>query len=205
MDKEHNTERRVIAAFDFDGTLTTRDSLLGFLLFETSPLSLMRSVAKSSFFLLSYALKLIPNDQAKQNLFGNFYRNMSLADFDQRCLRFSRELAAIERPEALAALKWHVEQGHTVVIISASLENWIRPWAEKQGVQHVLATSAEVIDGRLTGRFLSRNCHGTEKVQRLRRLFPDRDAYELYAYGDSKSGDGPLLADADHPYFRCFS
>ena len=63
--------------------------------------------------------------------------------------------------------------------------------------------SAQIVDGRLTGRFLTPNCYGAEKVNRIRQLLPDRQHYYLVAYGDSR-GDRELLAEADEAYYKPF-
>jgi phosphoserine phosphatase len=67
----------------------------------------------------------------------------------------------------------------------------------------VLGTQIEVIDGKLTGRFLSKNCYGQEKVNRILSLYPNRQDYHLTAYGDSR-GDKEMLAFADESYFKPF-
>ncbi|SEK61904.1 HAD-IB family hydrolase [Parapedobacter koreensis] len=195
--------RRIIAAFDFDGTITTKDSLLLFLLFRIGFFRLMANAVASSLYLVGYKLHLIPNYKAKEKLFGNFYKGVPIEAFDRRCVAFAEKLTKILRPEAVAKLNWHLKQGHEVVIISASIANWIIPWAVKNGIQHVLATKIEVHNGLITGKFLSRNCYGPEKLSRFLEQYPDRDSYELYAYGDTE-GDRELLAAADHPFYRTF-
>lgn len=95
-------------------------------------------------------------------------------------------------------LQQHLSQGHEVYIVSASMAEWIRPWASENGVNRVIGTKPEVdADGRLTGRFASTNCHGREKVRRLLEREPCRESYDLYAYGDSR-GDKEMLEFADH-------
>src|SRR5690606_13277514 len=144
-----------------------------------------------------------PNFVAKQALFSLFFKGMSLADFDRQCHLFLAELHRMVRSEAKAKIRWHQSLGHEVVIISASIENWIIPFARQIGVNTVLATTIEIDSGALTGKFLSKNCFGPEKAVRLLQRFPDRENYILYAYGDSK-GDRELLNAADHPFYRLF-
>ena len=91
----------------------------------------------------------------------------------------------------------HKSAGETLFIVSASPENWIRPWAMKNGFTEVIATKLEEKDGMLTGKFASRNCYGVEKVNRLKEFFTDREQVYLSAYGDS-SGDEPMLNYANH-------
>jgi len=200
---DHQHPRKTIAAFDFDGTLTTKDSLLHFLLFKSSPLKLLLRAVPSLYYVLMYSLKLMPNFVAKQALFSLFFRGMAITDFDRRCHLFLTRLNGMVRPEAKEKIQWHQSMGHEVVIISASIENWIIPFAQQMGVDTVLATTIEVNSGVVTGKFLSKNCFGPEKAVRLLERFPDRENYILYAYGDS-NGDRELLGMADHPFYRSF-
>ena len=87
-----------------------------------------------------------------------------------------------------------------MLIVSASIDNWVQPFFTDV---KVLGTQIEVIDGKLTGRFLTKNCYGQEKVNRILTLFPDRKDYHLTAFGDSR-GDKEMLAFADESYFKPF-
>jgi len=197
------TEKKTIAAFDFDGTITTRDTLpvfiwhaqkIGKLFFGT--LSMIPS-------LLMFKLKVIPNYHAKEKLFKTFFAGVRLDKFNELSQSFIPTIERLLNPEAVKKIKWHQEMGHEVVIISASAENWIKPWAEKQSIHTVLATQLEVVQDTITGKFLTKNCHGAEKVNRLLAQYPNRNDYELYAYGDS-NGDTELLALADHAFYRSY-
>lgn len=200
---DHQQHKRVVAAFDFDGTITTKDSLLFFLLFRISLVKLLRNALPSLYYVVMYKLKLMPNFAAKQALFSLFFKGMTIADFDRRCHQFLKTLHGMVRPEAKAKIHWHQSLGHEVVIISASIENWIIPFARQLGIKTVLATTIEVNEGMLTGKFLSKNCFGPEKSSRLLQCFPDRENYILYAYGDS-NGDRELLEISDYPFYRSF-
>ncbi len=90
------------------------------------------------------------------------------------------------------------------MIVSASIADWIEPWAASRGITEVLSCRIETRDGRLTGRLDGPNCYGPEKLRRLLARHPDRTAYELHVYGDGR-GDAALLADADHAYYRRFA
>ena len=91
-----------------------------------------------------------------------------------------------------------------MMIISASIENWVEPFARYLGIDYILCTQVETdLNGILTGAFLTSNCYGAEKVKRLVTFFPDRKSYYLIVYGDSK-GDRELLAYADEKYYKLF-
>ena len=197
------TGRKVIAAFDFDGTIIKRDSLFVFIWYAVSIKRIVLSTLKVMPYLVLYKLKVIPNFKAKEKLFTALFKGVSIADFNTLCKDFATVIQRIVKPEALDKIEWHRQNGHEIVIISASVENWIIPWATLNGIDTVLATQIQVIEGLITGKFLSKNCHGAEKVNRLLQHLPDRENYVLYAYGDS-SGDKDLLQFADHKFYRVF-
>jgi phosphatidylglycerophosphatase C len=197
------TDRKVIAAFDFDGTITTRDTLPVFIWFAVNLGRILRGSLLAMPFVGLYKLKFIPNYQAKEKLFKAFFAGYKLEKFTEICNAFSANIEQLINPAAIKKIKWHQEMGHEVIIISASAENWIRPWAARYGINTLLATQLQIKGNVITGNFLSKNCHGPEKVTRLLAAYPDRDSYELYAYGDS-NGDKELLALADHAFYRSF-
>ena len=154
--------------------------------------------------IVAMKLRLYPNWKAKQHLFSFFFKGISLDKFNDFGNKFSAEIDKILRPKALETLKLHKKNGDSVVILSASIENWIKPWAEEVGADMVLATKIETNKkGLLTGKFLSKNCYGQEKVNRLLELFPDRNNYILIAYGDSP-GDKEFIELSDKGYYNKF-
>jgi phosphatidylglycerophosphatase C len=198
-----NDTKRVIAAFDFDGTVTTRDTLPVFIWFALSVQRILVGSLLMAPFLVLYKLRFIPNFKAKEKLFRTFFAGIRLETFNKLCEKFTGSIDQIVNPLALEKIKWHRQMGHEVIIISASAENWIYPWAIKNDINTVLATRLQIENDHLTGNFLTQNCHGAEKVKRLTEQYPDKENYILYAYGDS-AGDKDLLAFADHSFYRSF-
>ena len=193
----------VVAAFDFDGTLTRRDTLLPFLYRLAGPLGMLwRSVLLLPI-LLGYVLRQLPNDVAKQQVLSRFIAGMTDEALKRQGQRYARYvLPKVLRFDAMTRLAWHRQQGHRCVLISASIEHYVRPWAEANGFDEVLCTRLAVDEeGCLTGRFDGSNCYGAEKARRLRALLGRPEDYVIHAYGDSR-GDREMLAMADHPWFR---
>jgi HAD superfamily hydrolase (TIGR01490 family) len=190
-----------VAVFDFDGTITTQDSLWKFLKFSQSRARLYAGLLCISPVIILYLLKIISNDKAKELLFSCFFKRWSLQKFNSVCRQFSVQIEQMLRPDVLKILDKHKRNGHRIYIISASVENWIIPWAENHGIAGVLATQIEVdLSMRLTGKFKNKNCYGIEKVNRLSAILPDRKSYYLYAYGDS-NGDKEMIDFADDGIF----
>ena len=195
--------KRIIACFDFDGTLTTSDSLLRFLWFAVSPQILICRSLQSGFLLLKYALGLIDNNRGKEQLFSYLFARMEKEDFILKSELFSKSiLPSILNDRALNKLNWHQKHGHECVLISASIEDYLVPWAVQAGFSKVIGTRLAVdANGLLTGKFLAKNCYGPEKVRRLEEYLGILDQFEIYAYGDSR-GDKELLGIADHPFYK---
>ena len=189
---------RGVAAFDFDGTLAAGDSLSGFLSRAVGRPVLASTLAlQSPAMVWAYAARG-GRDAAKAVLLARLLRGHSLAELEAIGRRYSEDLVRRLRPWMLARVDWHREQGHRLVIISASLDVYLEPVGRSLGFDAVLATSLEVDgDGTLTGRLSGLNCRGREKASRLRAWLRGAPA-EIWAYGDSR-GDRELLAMADHP------
>jgi HAD superfamily hydrolase (TIGR01490 family) len=191
-----------IAAFDFDGTITTKDTFVEIIKFSKGKWHCYAGFLLFSPLLIAYKLKFYPNWKIKQQIFSFFFKGIKLADFDKLCNNFCLQKQNIIRQKAKKAIEEHLQNGAQLIIISASIENWVRPFAEKLGISIVLCTTVETNNEQcLTGKFVSKNCYGQEKVNRLLQQFPNRNDYYLVAYGDS-SGDRELLDFADTRYYK---
>lgn len=191
-----------IVAFDFDGTLTTKDTLLVFIRFAKGSKDFWLGFLRFAHLLVLMKLGLYPNWKAKQKVFAHFFEGMRIEDFNEFCLRFTQDHQHLLRPKGIEALHQALSDGAEVMIVSASIDNWVKPFFENQSIQ-ILGTQIEVKDGLLTGRFLSKNCYGQEKVNRIQAIYPHREDYHLTAYGDSR-GDKELLAFADESHYKPF-
>lgn len=194
-----------IAAYDFDGTITKNDTFVGLAFYSKGCLYAVMAFLLYSPLIAASILKLYSNSKVKQKVFAFLFRGMSRKDFDNLCERYCEsKFNGITRQTAYDDIKQRISNGEKVVIVSASLSNWVLPFARKMGVEDVLCTEAE-FDGNdvLTGNFATDNCYGMEKVRRLKKKYPDRQKFKLVAYGDS-SGDREMLDFADEGFNRHF-
>ncbi|MDE6306274.1 MAG: HAD-IB family hydrolase, partial [Muribaculaceae bacterium] len=142
----------------------------------------------------------IRNDKAKEALFGTYFRGMGMNEIRRAGERFADSIDRMLRPNTMTKLNWHLSMGHDVYIVTASMPQWIRPWATAAGISDVIGTEPETdSSGILTGRFATPNCYGPEKVRRFMQVEPDRSSYRLIAYGDSE-GDREMLYEADESH-----
>ena len=189
-----------IYAFDFDGTLTTRDTLLAFIRYAKGTGAFLWGFLRHAHLLVLMKLRLYPNWKAKQRVFSYFFKGMSLEEFDTLCRQFVADNRQLLRPEGVKTLQQAQADGAEVLIVSASIDNWVQPFFPKV---KVVGTQVEVKNGLLSGLFLTQNCYGEEKVRRILALYPDRSEYRLIAFGDSR-GDKELLAFADEAHYKPF-
>jgi phosphatidylglycerophosphatase C len=190
---------RTVAAFDFDGTLTRRDTLGPFLREVAGAGSFASALAADAARIVLAGMGLASRDDAKERLLRRLVGGRRHVDLAARGREYGERVAMTGlRPEMVALLHRHAEAGHEIAIVSASLDLYIDRTAELLGVGTVLCSRLEVArDGRVTGALEGGNCRGPAKIARIREHF-GADGYELWAYGDS-AGDTEMLAAADHP------
>lgn len=192
-----------IAVFDFDGTLISRDSLPDFMIRTCGWVAFCLRLPLIIALKAASLTRVISTHRAKERIFSSFFKGMKQEEFDAACRKYAKHIPEIVFPEALEAIEKHLKKKEEILIISASVPGWIRPWAETVGIRQVEGTEPEVINGILTGRFATPNCKGKEKVNRLKKRYPCFEADTLHVYGDSP-GDKDILALADFPHYKPF-
>lgn len=200
MSQNDAPNARPVAFFDFDGTLTTGDTLMPFLKFVVGTPTYYAKLALVSPVLAAYFAKLLRNDIAKQIVLKQYLAGYHIDDLSERGQRFSDEvIPTMLRPEGMERLRWHQEQGHECVLVSASMDVYLNAWAKSEGFSEVICTALEKDDnGYVSGSIQGENCHGEEKVRRIISS-NFRKRKPAFAYGDSK-GDVPMLQHADHGF-----
>jgi phosphatidylglycerophosphatase C len=194
-----------VAAFDLDGTLTEGGSVFKWLRRLTSSPAVLRAALRLAVPLIVGALRSGARaDAAKERLFRSLLAGRNVHEVDAASREFALEHLAREgRPQVLARLNWHLEQGHDVVIVSASPQMYVDEVAHVLQASGALGTRLGVdpLD-KLTGGYLGKNCRGSEKLRRLTEWIEQRNyASEpvIFAYGNSR-GDKRLLGAATHPF-----
>lgn len=194
---------KCLVLFDFDGTLTEKDSFIAFIRATNFVLKFYAGFILLSPALVLYKLGLIANWKAKKIVIGFFYGGMKAEKFFQLCKKFSeKNIPELVRENAMQKLREHIEAGHEVVIITASLEPYMQTWCENTGVE-LIATQLEIVDGKITGNYNGTNCYGKEKARRIREKYSLGSFERIIAYGDSR-GDREMLELADEKRYRVF-
>lgn len=201
---EASEARPTVAAFDVDGTVTTRSCVLPFLRLVGGPLPFTARLGVAA---VRHAPSLVrgDRDRLKEVAVRQALAGRDAAEVERLAEQFAERVERRWlRQDTVDRMRWHHEQGHGVVLVSASLATYLRPLGRRLGVVDGVVGTELVVgpDGRCTGELLGVNCRGHEKVRRLNRWLDEhcggRASVLLWAYGDSP-GDRELLADADRP------
>jgi phosphatidylglycerophosphatase C len=192
-----------LAIFDFDGTITTRDSFKDFIIFTHGWPGMLLGVLVLSPLIFLYAIKCLSSSRTKEFVITYFYRGWDKNRLEQIGERYVQErLPRIVKQSALDRISWHKSQGHRVIVVSASPEVYLTAWCRRQGVD-LLATRIQFDKEQVTGKIEGQNCVREEKVKRLRDFLNLSDFEHICAYGDS-AGDIGLKQIAHEFHYRTF-
>ena len=121
--------------------------------------------------LVLYKLKFIPNYKAKQYLLSWYFKDIKKEDFFQVANKYSlNHIDKIVRKKAIDRINWHKKQGDKIVVVSASIDCWLRPWCNINNLE-LIATKLDLSEDKITGNFLTKNCYGQEKVNRINETY----------------------------------
>jgi phosphatidylglycerophosphatase C len=200
------SSRRAVAAFDFDGTLSRRDTLVPFLAQVGGRRRFAQICSQLGLSGARRQVDLRDRDGLKEELIRRLFTGMPEEQLRHLGQRYARDLLSDQlRPDVLTRLEDHRRADHEVVFVSASLVYYLEPLAEMLDLQGVLAVEPEVRDGVLTGSLVRPNVRAEQKALRLREWLAEHgsrsvDDLELWGYGNS-SGDHALLRMSDHAYW----
>lgn len=193
---------KIILIFDFDGTITRRDTLIDFIIFNFGLTKFLLGILKCLPYLFLFKIKIVSNQNAKEHLLRHFLFNTLIEDLIESGYEYSKKkLPKILNSKAMAILDFHRRQGDELVIVSASPKYWYQDWAYKNGITKIISTELEILDNKITGNISGNNCYGIEKVNMLKSKIDLSSYTHIIMYGDSK-GDYDLINIANEGYIK---
>jgi HAD superfamily hydrolase (TIGR01490 family) len=190
-----------LALFDFDGTISNRDTTSDFIVQACGKRRAIHGLIHLSPVFLAYRLKRISHHETKQAAIKHYFGNWEKEAFIEAARRYARQVVpTIIRPEALNRIHWHLQMGHTVAVVTGSLETLLANWCTDLGID-LIATGVDL--GSTHIGLSTRNCFKEEKARRIREKYALKNFTCIYAYGDS-TGDREMLALADKQYYKRF-
>ena len=188
--------------FDFDGTLTYKDTMFLYLKFYNASKFRMQFIKHIPLFTL-LKLNLLDAEKVKKSFISSILKGQPTAKIEKKSQEFFDEYyPEIFRENALDFIK-NIDYSQTdCYIVSASLDIWVKPFAEKFKM-NLISTKAEFKNDILTGNFVGKNCNGLEKVNRIKQEISDKKYDKTIAFGDT-SGDQQMLDWANEGQYKFF-
>lgn len=193
--------KKIVAVFDFDGTLTNGDTFLPFLAHSFGLWKTTYGILYNLPFIIGYLIKIISNEYAKSKIIKFFLKNEDTNTIESYCQNFLNDkLDSMVNNKVFERLIWHQKKNHITILISASLKVYVEPWAKKYNFDYIEATELMLFNNKYTGLIKGKNCYGIEKVHRLKKILNDEfKEYELFGYGDGR-GDKFFLNLCNHKF-----
>ncbi len=194
-------DARDLALFDFDGTITTRETFPDFIRRAIPPRRRALGTTLFAPLVIGYTLELVPVHALRAALVRYAFKNVPLAEVEAAGASLAADLLpTLVRPEMQARIDWHRGRGDTVLVVSGGFDVYLAPWCRAQGLDWICSSLA-VRDGVLTGRYAGAQCVAEEKARRVRERYDLAGYRAIHAYGDTHE-DHALLALADHATWR---
>lgn len=189
-----------LALFDFDGTITHTDTFTAFIKLAIPKRRrwIGRLILTPS--ILCYRLGLLSPSSVRQHIVRIGFTGIDHGHISTLGRQYAdTTIPSLLRPDAVERLRWHQAQGDRIIIVSASLDVYLKPWCETMGVE-LSCAQLDCHGATLTGRYKAGDCTGVLKAQRVRAMVDLAQYPVVYAYGDTAE-DEELLALADKAYF----
>ena len=187
-----------LALFDFDGTLCNKDSFTGFIFYALKKRHIVKQGIKILPWIQAYFLNIYPADSMRPRLFKAMFADMPTQELLELALEYSHQLRNSLDQQIYQQLLKHKHNDDDVVIVSASVDLYLKDIAELLDV-NLICTEAEVKDGVFTGLFSTPDCSREQKKIRVLEQY-NLDEYEaIYAYGNSHE-DLDMFSLADYSY-----
>lgn len=196
-------QSKVLVLFDFDGTITRKDSMLEFVKYVNGNVQFYLSFVILLPYWILYFTGLLSGHAMKEKFLGYFFKDKSyellLKAGDDFCKNYLNQIC---KKSAIDSIYSFQKSNCRVAVVSASARIWVQAWADSMNVE-LICTELEMKNNTFTGKILGKNCNGDEKVVRVQQKFDLKEYERIIAFGDS-DGDKPMLSLADEAYFRYF-
>ncbi|RJG41869.1 HAD family hydrolase [Motilimonas pumila] len=190
-----------LALFDFDGTITTQDTYTRFLFYATSKTRMVFGWCLMFPVIALYKLKLLKANKTRPALSRVAFAFRKQTSVTAIAEQFVQEyISKVLRPEMLERIQWHLAEGDRVIVVSASLDVYLRIWCKQQGIE-LLCSELMVHNGRYTGGYVDGDCSEQNKVKAIKGALDLNHYPHVYGYGDTYE-DLPMLSIAQTRYYQ---
>ena len=188
--------------FDFDGTITKKDTMFSFLKFYNKRKFYLNFMKHLPFFIM-LKLNLSEAERVKKNFVSSILKGEKETKIQQKAISFfEKNYTYILREKALNFIQNIDRNNSECYLVTASLDIWVKPFSEKLNLK-LLSTQAKFEHGIYIGEFATKNCNGIEKVNRIKEVIKNQSFNKIIAFGDT-SGDKEMLVWADEGHYKFF-
>jgi HAD superfamily hydrolase (TIGR01490 family) len=192
-----------LALFDFDGTISFKDSMFDFILFSFGKKRFYLAFIVLSFSFFKFFMKIIDSKKMKRIFINYFLINLTKQKIYYLGNQYyQKRINSIIRKKAIDKINWHKSMSHDVYIVSASLDIWLYDWAKEMNIK-LISTRLGFKGEKYIGHFDTQNCNGLEKLKRIKCEIDLENYSNIYAYGDS-NGDKNMFSIANQVSFKPF-
>lgn len=193
---------KALYCFDFDVTLTRHDTLFMFLKFYDQKRYSIQYIKHIPLFVFC-KLKIGDVEKVKKRFIKSVIGGESKEMLGKKANDFFKEKHSIIFREKAMTFIGQIDREETdCFIVSASLDIWVKPFSDYLKME-LISTEAKFKNNLFTGDFLTKNCNGKEKVNRIKKAIEGKKHHQIVAFGDS-AGDKEMLTWADIAHFRFF-
>lgn len=204
MSASSSLKPREIVVFDFDGTITTRDTFALFLRYYSGTMKWALKITQLLPIFIAYTLKIIDRNAVKAHVIRRFFKNAKVSDLNASAATFARDvIPPLIRPQAQTELDTRKKDPESLYICSASITPYLIEWGKAQNIHNILATELEQSEGVYTGEIKGWNVWGSGKTRRIEAEFAPNPVKIKEAFGDTR-GDREMLHAADVSHWRPF-
>lgn len=196
---EKSKKYKNLALFDFDGTLYKKDSFTGFIFYTHSKKHIIKQGFKILPWIQAYYLKAYPAHAMRPKLFHAMFKNADVATIEKIAEEYAHHITKNYNPELLIRLRDHQSLGDDVVLVSATVDIYLKYVAKNLGVDFI-CTQTEVFNQHYTGHYSSADCSSKQKALRILEHYNLSQYQHIYAYGNSDE-DLAMLNLAHHSYY----
>ncbi|MDP2386926.1 MAG: HAD-IB family hydrolase [Bacteroidota bacterium] len=185
---------KTLALFDFDGTITTKDTFPLFFKFAFGPSRFYLGFSLFLPYFILHKLSLFDGEAFKIKLLSFYLKGKQKQWIEKVGSDFINQLHAknIIKTDFLSKINTFKAAGADVVVVSASPDAWVKAFCEKHGVQF-LCTQLAYNNDVYTGKLIGNNCNGPEKKNRILKAFDLSSYSHIIVFGDSKVGDKEMM------------
>ena len=187
-----------LALFDFDGTLCKKDSFTGFIFYALRKRHIVKQGIKILPWIQAYYLNVYPAPAMRSKLFRAMFSNADVLELEQIAQEYAANLISQLNPPLLKQLKQHQALGDDVVLVSASVDVYLKHVCELLNID-LICTHTEQVDDVYTGQYTTPDCSSKQKRLRILEKYSLDHYSVIYAYGNSRE-DEEMLALANYTY-----